>query len=844
MVGRQRDQAAEWFRDLFASDWTKLFLSMLIILSVLPFTWVATYGLVFFAIFAVELYGRLLVLINDFRDREINRVELVFFALDVIATLSFLPIEMLWDDIRFLRFFRLSRMLLLLGYWGPIVREIWTILAKRERRYQLFFAGVSVLILAFLSAVLLSHFHARNIDFNEDGNLANDQFWAMLWWSFRQIQDPGNLVKDADASLGFFCSLLLTLAGLFIFSFIIGIATSVVEELVKMGRERRLGVREHSVICNLGPYSRVLLEELVTYYAKSLRSPRIVTLGPTASRFPYMYESALAAIRYRQGQATNAHDLQKVDADRATRVILLGQRDREESDSEVVSQVLSVREVNPECSIYAELFRGDNMLAALKAGGPATVPILADRLVALLVANIVAFPGLETIFGELLTSRGDEIYTCLYDRGALAGRKPPSGPLLPFAELMERAHRAHGVILLGFLVADDQRPCGYAHRLFPSQSAPVPPSILRGFFGVSTSFERLKDFVLSLPDVAAPSRSPETATAAVPSFGVCPITARISRLLICGFHDSLVDFCEQMILFTRELNIDLMVPEERDRRRVLEAFFDRPQDGLAQVAGQRVEFSRGDRPHELRYAVAGSERTGAIRLLLGDWSNERTMLGDAASGHALGEIDAVLFTYTLGETDPDARTALGLLKLLHIKESRPGLVKPHLRVVCEVQSAEKAKLLSRRFSDDRQAAQLGCKSVSIVPAESMRNAIVAQGVFVPGITPIYRELLSAAGPEIAKLLVTRATDPQAVINFRQLLTTLYHRDGVIPLAVELEQPDGSHRLVLNPRRGGEDHRFRVGAITSVYAVGEHTDLPRASRTCPGCCAAPDDEDGD
>lgn len=828
----QQEQAAEWFRDLFTSDWTKVILSTLIIFSVLPFEWVHTYSLVFFAIFAVELYGRFAVLRSDLRQREINRVEIAFFVIDVIALLSFLPIQFLWDDIRFLRLARLSRMLLLLGYWGPIVREIWTILSKRERRYQLFFAGASVLILSFLSAVLLFHFQSKGIDFNEDGDPGNDRFWEMLWWSFRQIQDPGNLVKDADASLGFFCSLALTLAGLFVFSFIIGIATSVVEQLVEVGRERRLGFKRHSVICNVGPYSRVLLEELVAYYAKSLRSPRIVTMGQAPTRYSYMFQAPLAsAIRYRQGQALSAHDLQKVDADRATRVILLGQRDREASDSEVVSQVLSVRERNESCEIYAELFRGDNVAAALKAGGPRTVPILADRLVGLFMAQIVSFPGVEAVYGDLLTSRGDEIYTCLFDRGALAGRKPPSGPLPPFGELLLRCHRAHDVILLGPLVRDEEGRHGYAHRLNPAEDEIIDPASLRGFFGVAASFESLKDFVLSLPDVDAPR--PPRERPPVPRFSVCPQACQVERLLICGFHEGLVDFCEQLILLSGSPEIYIMVPDHEAALRAVAAFVDRPALQLPADLTRRVSFAALD-ALELGYRAREGEAAGSIRFFVGDWTHERTLVEQPDAGYRLAEMDAVLFTYTLDDSDPDARTSLSLIKLLHLRESRPDAVRPNLRLVCEVQSTEKAGLLIKRFGRESRAADRSCYPISIVPAERMRNGLLAQGVFVPGIDLIYRELLSEAGQEVCKLVVTEPVDPAVTLSFGDLLATLYRRDRLIPVAVELLDGNGARRVVVNPRRRSDDYRFRAGDLVGVFAIGEYDDQPRASGACGGC----------
>ena len=112
---------AEWFRDRFASDLTKLLLSILILVSVLPFDWVQTLSWPLLAIFALELFGRATVLRDDLKRRSISRVEIAFLVIDLIAVLSFLPLEHIWDDMRLLRLFRLCRMLLLLGSGSAVL---------------------------------------------------------------------------------------------------------------------------------------------------------------------------------------------------------------------------------------------------------------------------------------------------------------------------------------------------------------------------------------------------------------------------------------------------------------------------------------------------------------------------------------------------------------------------------------------------------------------------------------------------------------------------------------------------------------------------------------------------
>jgi len=836
-------RTAEWFRDQFSSDLTKLLLSLLILVSVLPFEWLQTATLlwVFFAIFAAELYGRAAVLRDDLRRRSISRVELVFLVIDVVAVLSFLPLEtiFLWDDMRLLRLFRLARMLLLLGYWGPMAREIWTILAKRERRFQLFFVGAAVVILSFVSAVLLFHFPGQRVDFNDDGDPTNDRFGSMLWWSFRQVEDPGNLLEDASMTAAFICSVVLTISGLFVFTFLIGIANSVVEELVRVARERRLGMRRHSVICNIDEYARFLLEELVAYYTKGLRTPRIITMGAAENRYHYMYSPTLRRIRYRPGRPLSTHDLEKVDADRARRVILRGYRDREGSDSEIVSQVLSVRQLNPHCSIVAELFRRDNVHAALQAGGRNTIPILTNQLVGRFLAKILVFPGVEDVHTELLSSAGVEIYSCIYGYGSLQRIEPPTQALPSFGALLEDCYRAHGVVLLGYLLADDREPSGLrvaigtdegADGVTEATASPAHGG-LRGFFGLAPNFDHLSDFVASIP-FAAGQGSANPDERGIPELALCPVATKLDSILVCGFHDGLVDTFVQLFFYTPELNIYVLVPSEAQVAQVVSAFVDRPAEGLSAAAQDQGLQFRSARAGEI--TCHHSRHRGVVRVFTGDWSKEETMLKNAAAGYRLDGMDAVVFTHTPGESDPDARTALGLLKLIRLKETRRDAVRPDLRVLCEVQSIEKAELLHKRFAGGDSSEGSSCHPLSVVSTETIRDAMLAQAVLIPGVAAIFRSLLGEGGPEVCKLRPAKRPKGGTALTFGKLLSALYRRDRLILIAVELQDDGGGRKLVSCPEPGTEESEFDSGQIVGVVALGDPKQIAPSEERCGHC----------
>lgn len=110
---------------LLESRWVRLVLSFLIVLSVIPertFTpalpaWLAAaVPYLFLAVFVPELILRFAVWVRRQRAGLGAWSEVILLALDVLAVLSFLPLQHVVQDLAFLRLLRLGRMLLLFGY--------------------------------------------------------------------------------------------------------------------------------------------------------------------------------------------------------------------------------------------------------------------------------------------------------------------------------------------------------------------------------------------------------------------------------------------------------------------------------------------------------------------------------------------------------------------------------------------------------------------------------------------------------------------------------------------------------------------------------------------------------
>jgi hypothetical protein len=121
-----------------------------------------------------------------------KRAEVVLLGCDLLALLSFLPLHA-WFAPSTFRLLRLTRLLLLVGYWGDMLGDLWHILSGRERRHQLLFVLLVAVVLSFAGAALVAEL-APAFDYDGDGDVdhADRTFRGMQWWALRQSLDPGN----------------------------------------------------------------------------------------------------------------------------------------------------------------------------------------------------------------------------------------------------------------------------------------------------------------------------------------------------------------------------------------------------------------------------------------------------------------------------------------------------------------------------------------------------------------------------------------------------------------------------------------------------------------------------
>jgi hypothetical protein len=286
-------------------------------------------------------------------------------------------------------------------------------------------------------------------------------------------------------------------------------------------------------------------------------------------------------------------------------------------------------------------------------------------------------------------------------------------------------------------------------------------------------------------------------------------------LLICGDNEGLPELCAQLIAFCPAVQIFVMVPEAR-RIATMARRFATHADGLVDGSHSAATVRFADGGAHLVCRVDDQPLEARVTLLVGDWSRQQTVIAQPERDYRLEQIDAVLLSHITEVDDPDAATSLGLLKLLRLLDGAPAPP----RVLCEVRSVEKAELLQRRFGRSASPGDAGPR-VTVVPAERVRNALMAQAIFVPGIGEIYQEMLSIEGHEICTLEPLPGSRDNGMLSFGSLLQALYQREQMILVAVELfDEGEGSTRVVVNPAPWSAAARFPARQLRRIFAIGD------------------------
>ena len=185
-------------------------------------------------------------------------------SLDLVAVLSFLPIGHVLDSGRLLRLARLVRLAIVVRYAADLLRDFWLVVTRRERLGQLLVLLLSVATLSFVAAALLVLAEPGNP--MHGGNLLD-----AFWWAFLQLESADNIVRSVHEHPALvIASVLLTITGIFLMSFVIGLGTNIVAALLVASRHRPVDLEGHTVLSAPPQAARRILRDLGRLRSRNL----------------------------------------------------------------------------------------------------------------------------------------------------------------------------------------------------------------------------------------------------------------------------------------------------------------------------------------------------------------------------------------------------------------------------------------------------------------------------------------------------------------------------------------------------------------------------------------------
>ena len=269
--------------------------------------------------------------------------------------------------------------------------------------------GISVLIIAGIVLVLALV-----------GGTDGRDIPTLLWMSMLRTLDPGTMGGD-EGSVGFvFGMLAVTFGGIFIISTLIGILNTGLQDRLaelRKGRSRVLE-RDHVVILGWSQQIFAVISELLEGGSGRSR----VSIVVLADRDRVEMEAEIrdrvrlprrARVVCRTGRGSVLADLQIANPDESRAIVVL-QREGDDPDVEVLKTILALtgrpdRRAEP-YRIVAEVRDGASAGIARLIAGDEVHLLLADELIARIIAQTSRQSGLSAVYLELLDFAGHEFH--------------------------------------------------------------------------------------------------------------------------------------------------------------------------------------------------------------------------------------------------------------------------------------------------------------------------------------------------------------------------------------------------------------------------------------------------
>ena len=266
-------------------------------------------------------------------------------------------------------------------------------------------------LLTLVFAIVTTIFRLRTSSTTGDG------FFHEVFYTLLHALDPGYIGGD-QGTWGFLLTMLvLTIAGLFIVSALIGvIANGIDTKLADLRRGRSIVLEEdHTVILGWSESIFTIISELTL--ANESRKDAVIVILADKDKVDMEEELKVKVperrgtrIVCRSGSPMDLDDLRLSSHETARSVILLAP-DSDDPDSEVIKTLLALTNKGPEGPrIVAEIQDPSNLEAAALVGKGRTTLLDIRETVAKLVVQTSRQSGAAAVYTELFDYSGDEFY--------------------------------------------------------------------------------------------------------------------------------------------------------------------------------------------------------------------------------------------------------------------------------------------------------------------------------------------------------------------------------------------------------------------------------------------------
>jgi ion channel POLLUX/CASTOR len=484
--------------------------------------------------------------------------------------------------------------------------------------------GLATLLFLFVAAAVVALFGLGIAD----GDSAN--FVESFWQALLRVFDPGTFSGDAGWGLRI-VTLVVTLAGIFVFTSLIGlIASSIDQRIASLGKGRS-PVLETGHVLVLGWSSRLfsILSELIEANANQKDAAIVVLSELSKTDMEDAVRARIAdtgstRIVCRTGDPASPADLALVNVAGAKSIVVLAG----EGDADAVRATLAVLSEGTERRppVVVEMLDSRNARSLSVAAGDRVITVEADDIIAKVTAQACYQAGLGVVYRELLDFAGDEIYfapapqlaghtfgeaVLAYERSSVIGRAAADGSIVLAPAMSTTFASGDKVIAIS---ADDDTVvfAGVQHV-----EAPAPPRTAR-LNGASAGsmlvvgWSALGSRILA--ELAAVASGPRTVDVAVddtmvPANSLVATAGRLTVRFLAGADDP-----ERLVALMEENGYDHVVvlgyrdaltPAHADARTLLTLNGVR---GRARVVAEVLDS---------RDAVI-AERTGADDLVVSD----------------------------------------------------------------------------------------------------------------------------------------------------------------------------------------------------------------------------------